>query len=100
MELRDYQRAAVSAVLTKWQESDRLLGVAPTGSGKTIKFANITKERTASGPVLVLAHRDERIDQVRDKIACAVGVVADKENWHGHPNPWGLTKREASRWIA
>jgi superfamily II DNA or RNA helicase len=21
-------------------------------------------------------------------------------HWHGHPNPWGLTKREAGRWIA
>jgi hypothetical protein len=40
MALRDYQRAAVGAVLTKWQEFDRLLGVAPIGSGKTIKFAN------------------------------------------------------------
>src|SRR5258708_7525627 len=32
--LRDYQEAAVNAVLKKWDETDRLLGVAPTGSGK------------------------------------------------------------------
>jgi superfamily II DNA or RNA helicase len=79
IELRDYQETAVNSVLTKWTEFDRLLGVAPTGSGKTIKFAHIARERINSGPVLVLAHRDELLDQARDKIARAVGLVADKE---------------------
>jgi hypothetical protein len=32
LKLRDYQQDAVAAVLAKWQEFDRLLGVAPTGS--------------------------------------------------------------------
>src|SRR6516162_7080419 len=79
LKLRDYQQDAVAAVLAKWQEFDRLLGVAPTGSGKTVKFAHITKARAAAGPVLVLAHRDELLDQARDKIKRAVGIVADKE---------------------
>jgi superfamily II DNA or RNA helicase len=79
LKLRDYQQDAVAAVLVKWQEFDRLLGVAPTGSGKTVKFAHITKARAAAGPVLVLAHRDELLDQARDKIARAVGLVAAKE---------------------
>src|SRR5262249_16054457 len=57
----------------------RLLGVAPTGSGKTIKFAHIASHRIGSGPVLVLAHRDELLDQARDKILRAVGIIADKE---------------------
>ena len=36
MELRPYQQESVNSVLTKWDEFDQLLGVAPTGSGKTI----------------------------------------------------------------
>jgi superfamily II DNA or RNA helicase len=79
VQLRDYQRDEVAAVLAKWQEFDRLLGVAPTGSGKTITFAYIANQRVCVGPVLVLAHRDELLEQARDKIKRAVGIVADKE---------------------
>jgi superfamily II DNA or RNA helicase len=53
MELRDYQSAAINSVLTKWEEFVRLLGVAPTGSGKTIKFAHIANARTHTDRVLV-----------------------------------------------
>jgi superfamily II DNA or RNA helicase len=80
IELRDYQSAAVYSTLEKWREEhDRLLGIAPTGSGKTIVFAYIARQRTAAGPVLVLAHRDELIDQARDKLVRAVGLSTDKE---------------------
>jgi superfamily II DNA or RNA helicase len=78
-ELRDYQLTAVDSVLTKWREFDRLLGIAPTGSGKTIKFAHIASHRAATGSVLVLAHRDELLDQARDKLKRAVGLEVDKE---------------------
>jgi superfamily II DNA or RNA helicase len=79
LELRDYQQDAVAAVLAKWREFDRLLGISSTGTGKTITFAYIANQRVCVGPVLVLAHRDELLDQARDKIARAVGLVADKE---------------------
>jgi superfamily II DNA or RNA helicase len=79
IDLRDYQRAAVDSTLQKWGEFDHLLGVAPTASGKTIKFAHVAAHRAASGPVLILAHRDELIEQARDKIARAVDLRADKE---------------------
>lgn len=39
----------------------------PTGTGKTVLFAEIA--RLARGPVLVLAHRQELVEQARDKIA-------------------------------
>jgi superfamily II DNA or RNA helicase len=58
MDLRPYQQQAINSVLTKWKEFNRLLGVAPTGSGKTIKFAHIAKARARAGRVLILAHRD------------------------------------------
>jgi len=39
----------------------------PTGTGKTLLFAEIA--RLAKGPVLVLAHRQELVEQARAKIA-------------------------------
>jgi superfamily II DNA or RNA helicase len=80
MTLRPYQRESIDAVLTKWNEFDRLLGVAPTGSGKTIKFAHIANARSQDGGrVLILAHRDELIDQARDKLFQACELLTSKE---------------------
>jgi superfamily II DNA or RNA helicase len=77
--LRPYQQTAIDSVFRKWSEFDRLLGVASTGSGKTITFAHIADGRTNAGPVLILAHRDELLDQAQDKIRRAVGLVSDRE---------------------
>jgi superfamily II DNA or RNA helicase len=79
MQLRPYQQEAINSVLTKWNEFDRLLGVAPTGSGKTIKFAHIASRRLPTGRVLILAHRDELIDQARDKLFRACDLATSKE---------------------
>jgi superfamily II DNA or RNA helicase len=65
--------------LDVWREFDRVLGVAPTGSGKTIQFAHIAARRINAGKVLILVHREELLDQARDKIERAVGLCADKE---------------------
>jgi superfamily II DNA or RNA helicase len=84
MELRPYQSQAVNSVLSKWTEFDRLLGVAPTGSGKTIVFGNVSKERIKTGRVLILAHRDELLDQAQNKLwrACQLGSSKEKANDH------------------
>jgi superfamily II DNA or RNA helicase len=59
-ELRGYQQEAVAGVRKSWTQFDRSLGVAPTGSGKTIIFAEITEQRLArGGRVRILAHRGE-----------------------------------------
>jgi superfamily II DNA or RNA helicase len=78
-ELRPYQAEAVAGVFKSWKQFDRVLGIAPTGSGKTIKFADIAQKRLADGPVLVLAHRDELIDQAIDKLYRARQLRAAKE---------------------
>lgn len=79
LELRPYQVEAVDCVFESWRQFNRVLGVAPTGSGKTIKFAAIAQKRLDVGRVLVLAHRDELIDQAIDKLHRARGLFAAKE---------------------
>ncbi|MFT5289334.1 MAG: superfamily II DNA or RNA helicase, partial [Planctomycetota bacterium] len=68
MQLRPYQSAALEAVRESYRRKHRsVLVVMPTGTGKTVLFAEIS--RLAKGPVLVLAHRQELIEQARDKIS-------------------------------
>ncbi|HEX5052524.1 MAG TPA: DEAD/DEAH box helicase [Planctomycetota bacterium] len=68
MNLRPYQAAALEAVRTAYRQKHRaVLVVMPTGTGKTVLFAEIS--RLAKGPVLVLAHRQELVEQARAKIS-------------------------------
>ncbi|MEW5934022.1 MAG: DEAD/DEAH box helicase [Bacillota bacterium] len=68
IELRDYQEEAVRAVLRARDRGvlSQLL-VLPTGSGKTVIFAELA--RRLSARVLVLVHREELAWQARDKFA-------------------------------
>lgn len=72
--LRGYQADAVKAVFQAWigRGMKRPAVVLPTGAGKTILFSAVIEEYLAwSGGryrVVVLAHRDELIDQALDKI--------------------------------
>jgi superfamily II DNA or RNA helicase len=68
MNLRPYQEAALEAVREAYRQKHRaVLVVMPTGTGKTVLFAEIS--RLAKGPVLVLAHRQELVEQARAKIS-------------------------------
>ncbi|MFT7484233.1 MAG: superfamily II DNA or RNA helicase [Candidatus Paceibacteria bacterium] len=68
MKLRPYQQEALEAVRASYKRKHRrVLVVMPTGTGKTVLFAEIS--RLAKGPVLVLAHRQELVEQARDKIS-------------------------------
>ncbi|MEQ1569305.1 MAG: DEAD/DEAH box helicase [Myxococcota bacterium] len=72
VELRPYQRDAIDAILTARREgTSRMVVCLPTGTGKTVIFAELA--RRARHPVLVLAHRAELLAQARDKIARALG---------------------------
>lgn len=63
--LRPYQEEAIRAINDKWNEWQRELLVLPTGCGKTVVFNMIANQRP--GKTLILAHRDELIEQARDK---------------------------------
>lgn len=76
MALRPYQQAARSAIEREWQEGRRrTLLVLPTGCGKTVVFAAVAADEVASGGnVLVLAHREELLDQAAEKMAAFAGL--------------------------
>ena len=76
MEMRPYQAAARDSILEQWREGvDRTLLILPTGTGKTIVFSKVIEERVRQGGnVLVLAHREELLNQASDKLAKATGL--------------------------
>jgi ATP-dependent helicase IRC3 len=88
MELRHYQREAISAVYESWLAGKRSgLVVLPTGSGKTIVFARIIAD--TPGRSLVLVHRDELVRQSVAKLHSVepdldVGIVQASRNECSH----------------
>ena len=81
MNLRPYQIAALHAVREAYRQKHRAaLVVMPTGTGKTVLFAEIS--RLAKGPVLVIAHRQELVEQARAKIAAWCNDVVAVEMAH------------------
>src|ERR1019366_7561119 len=78
MNLRDYQNKFQAQTLAMWKEQRKLLGVMPTGTGKTIVFASIIR-RIFPRRVMVLAHRQELIWQARDKIERVTGFRVEVE---------------------
>jgi superfamily II DNA or RNA helicase len=73
LDLRPYQREAIDRVREAEQRGLRRIIVAkPTGSGKTVTFAHLIKER--GGRAVVLAHRDELVRQAADKIRMVTGI--------------------------
>lgn len=70
MRIRQYQRDAVDAVDNARGVNDRVLLTMPTGTGKTVTFAKIIEEQFAKGVnrAVVLSHREELLDQAKDKI--------------------------------
>ena len=79
IKLRDYQDEAIQAVLAARENGVRrqLVSLA-TGGGKTIIFSELAKKLNV--PTLILAHRDELIQQAVDKLLTVwpqanVGVV-------------------------
>lgn len=65
VELRDYQIEFVEGIRSAFTRARRVLGVSPTGSGKTVTFSYITKGAEAKGnSVMLVAHRSEIVDQI------------------------------------
>lgn len=80
MQLRKYQEQARDAVLREWEAVRATLLVLPTGTGKTIVFASIAEHAARQGKrVLVLAHREELLQQAADKIKTLTGLGCSVE---------------------
>jgi superfamily II DNA or RNA helicase len=90
LSLRDYQRIGCDRT---WQMFygegfDRLLGVAATGSGKTIMFADLARRAVeAGGKALVLVDQEELVFQAVERIRDTTGYVADIEQAENHADP-------------
>ncbi len=70
--LRPYQQEAIAAVVEARRRGVRRMVVClPTGTGKTVIFAELA--RRARHQVLVLAHRAELLEQARAKLQSALG---------------------------
>lgn len=78
MKLRPYQLAAVDAVYEAWQNASSTLIVQPTGTGKTVTFAEVIR-RKPHGRAMVLAHREELIRQAQQKIHRVTNAMPDVE---------------------
>lgn len=76
IKLRPYQVEAVEAINSKWDEWQRELLVLPTGCGKTVVFNTVANQRP--GQTLILAHREELIEQARDKYYSMFGELPGK----------------------
>ena len=80
MQLRPYQEQAKNAVYESLRGSQSTILVLPTGTGKTVVFAHIAADAVSKASrVLILAHREELIDQAVDKLQTAVDVRAAVE---------------------
>lgn len=90
--LRPYQRDAAMAVITAYQAGlRRVLLQMATGLGKTIVFAHLARAlvRHRGGRVLIIAHREELIEQARAKLldvdpSLDVGIVKARRDDHAH----------------
>lgn len=74
---RDYQIEAVQKVFKAFVKHRRVLLQMPTGTGKTPAFCYIARKFLERGEgVLVIAHRQELVNQAHEKIEAITGVPA------------------------
>ncbi len=71
MKLRPYQTDSISKIFGELEGGPSTLAVLATGLGKTIIFSHLA--RRWPGRVLVLAHRDELVQQAVEKLKMVTG---------------------------
>lgn len=81
MNARPYQIDCIDGVEAAFREHDTALAVLPTGAGKSLIFSWLAKRLWDSQRkrTMILAHRDELIEQAIDKLHRATGIRASKE---------------------
>lgn len=72
--LYPYQQEALQAVRIALSKHRSTLVVMPTGCGKTVLFAAVAELARRRGRILVLAHREELIEQAKAKIEWATDL--------------------------
>ncbi len=77
MDLRPYQHEAVAAIRAKLQEHASTVLVMATGLGKTRVFCEVVRDWP--GRALVLAHRDELIQQAQGRLEDELGEPVEVE---------------------
>jgi ATP-dependent helicase IRC3 len=88
---RPYQQNALDASKADWKKGfTRQLYVMATGTGKTHTFAQLPHlyKDELPGQMLVLAHREELIDQAIEKIRLenpGKSIHKEKADWHADP---------------
>ena len=93
IELFPDQQEALEKVLDRYKAhpvGGRALVVAPTAWGKTIFFSALIHAIKLDKPVLIIAHRDELLDQARDKFhmfdpTAIIGKVGGGRHEYGAP---------------
>ena len=92
MNLRPYQQQAADAIFRAWEDAPSTLVVLPTGTGKTLLFAEVIR-RNLPGRALVLAHRGELVYQAKDKIERFAGIESQIEMADLRADEHGLLSR-------
>lgn len=94
---RPYQNEAVDAVFERLVQNDEpsTLVVLPTGCGKTVVFGMIARkwfrdhiyDHTRPSRVLVLAHRQELINQAAEELAGIIdsNIGIERADWKAYP---------------
>lgn len=87
--LRDYQEECLQSILDRYREGiRRQLICLPTGTGKTVIFASFPKQFQMKKQMLVLAHREELLEQARAKVLLAnPHLQVDIEQASRHASP-------------
>ena len=80
-ELRPYQKEAVQAIENEWINGNKkTLLVCPTGTGKTQIFSSVIKDQIKDGSkALILAHRNELLDQASNRLKNTYGIESALE---------------------
>src|SRR5688500_7935740 len=71
MQLRDYQEAALQAIITTQAKGiNKQIAVLATGLGKTVIFSHLISQRVqqTKKKALLIAHREELLLQAREKL--------------------------------
>src|SRR4051794_30909716 len=72
MNLRPYQQHCLEVLLARYRAGRRrLLVCLPTGTGKTVVFAHFPRFFSMKRRLLILAHREELLEQAVDKVRAA-----------------------------